>query len=83
MSKVTPHFQNKNKTLIYSFRCPNKESGKIFKKEVAEPYLEPCKISMMGHFCDSIHTLEVVRDSEINLKRMNSKMLEKLCISSM
>ena len=53
MSKVTPHFQNKNKTLIYSFRCPNKESGKIFKKEVAEPYLEPCKISMMEHFCDN------------------------------
>ena len=54
MSKVTPHFQKKNKTFIYSFRYPNKESGKIFKKEVAEPYLEPCKISIMGHFCDNV-----------------------------
>ena len=32
MSIVAAHFQKKNKTFIYSFRCPNKESGKIFKK---------------------------------------------------
>ena len=53
MSKVAAHFQKKNKTFIYSFRYPNKESGQILKKEVVEPYLEPCKISMIGRFCEN------------------------------
>ena len=37
MSKVTAHVQKKNKMFIYSFRYPNKESGKKLKNEVAEP----------------------------------------------
>ena len=32
LSKVAPHFQNKNKMFIYSFKYSNEESGKIFKK---------------------------------------------------
>ena len=37
--------------LIYSLKYQNKESGKILKNEVAEVHLEPCQISIMGHFC--------------------------------
>ena len=90
-SKVAAHFQKKNKTFIYSFRYPNKESGKILQTEVAEPYLEPSKMSMIERFCenttvknyvidvwyDTKHTPEVVQDPKINLKWMNTKMLEK------
>ena len=77
--------------LIYSLKYQNKESGKILKNEAAEPYLEPCQISMMERFCEnttaksfiidvwygSKYTPEVVQDSKINLKWMNTKMLEK------
>ena len=63
MNKVAAHFQKKSKMFIYSFKYPNKESGKISKNEAAEPYLEP------SH--------EVVQDTKINLKWMNIKMLEK------
>ena len=76
---------------IYSRKYQNKESGKILKNEAAEPYLKPCQISIMERFCENttpksfiIHvwygykyTPEVVQDSKINLKRMNTKMLEK------
>ena len=52
MSKVAAHFQKKNKMFIYSFKYPNEESGKIFKKnKAAEPYLKPCQISIMERFC--------------------------------
>ena len=51
MSKVAAHFQKKNKTFVYSFKYPNEESRKIFKKRGCEPYLEPCPISMMERFC--------------------------------
>ena len=77
--------------LIYSLKYQNKESGKILKNEAAEPYLEPCQISMMERFCEnttaksfiidvwygSKYTPEVVQDSKINLKWMNTKMMEK------
>ena len=53
MSKVAARFQKKNKMFIYSFKQPNKESGKILKNEAAEPYLEPCQISMMKSFCEN------------------------------
>ena len=53
MSKVAAHFQKKNKMFIYSLKQPNKESGKILKNETAEPYLEPCYISMMECFCEN------------------------------
>ena len=39
--------------LIYSLKYQNKESGKILKNEAAEPYLEPCQISMMERFCEN------------------------------
>ena len=74
---------------MYSLKYPNKESGKTFKNEAAKPYLEPCQISIMGRFfkyrtaksfiidvwfgCK--YTTEVVQDSKINLKCMNTKML--------
>ena len=38
---------------IYSLKYQNKESGKILKNEAAEPYLEPCQISMMERFCEN------------------------------
>ena len=77
--------------LIYSLKYQNKESGKILKNEAAEPHLEPCQISIMGRFCKNAtaksfiidvwygckYTTEVVQDSKINLKWMNTKMLEK------
>ena len=50
MSKVAPHFQKKSKMFIYSFKYPNKESGKILKNEATEPYLETCQISMVERF---------------------------------
>ena len=53
MCIVATHFQKKSKKFIYSLRYPNKESGKIFKNEVAEPYLEPYKTCMMGRFCEN------------------------------
>ena len=31
VSKVAVHFQKKNKMFVYSFKYPNKESGKILK----------------------------------------------------
>ena len=76
---------------IYSLKYQNKESGKILKNEAAEPYLEPCQISMMERFrenttaksliidvwYDCKYTPEVVQDSKINLNWMNIKMLEK------
>ena len=63
----------------------------MLKNEAAKPYLEPCQISMMERFCEnttaksfiidvsycSKYTPEVVQDSKINLKWMNTKMLEK------
>ena len=68
--------------LIYSLKYPNKESGKILKNEAAEPHLEPCQISVLGHFCKNLttksfiidvlyvckYTTEVAQDSQINLK---------------
>ena len=76
---------------IYSPKCQNKESGKILKNKAAEPYLEPCQISMIECFCENTtvesfiidvwygckYTSEVVQDSQINLKWMNIRMLEK------
>ena len=53
MSNLAAEFQKKNKTFIYSLKYPNKESRKIFKNEAAEPYLEPCQISMAGRFCEN------------------------------
>ena len=53
VSKVAAHFMKKNKMFMYSFKYPNKESGKIFKNEAVEPYLEPCQISKMERFCES------------------------------
>ena len=64
---------------------------KYLKNEAAESYLEPCSLSMMEHFCEnrtaktfiidvwhaSKYTLEVVQDSKINLKWMNTKMVKK------
>ena len=63
MSKVAAHFQKKNKTSIYSFRYPNKESGQILKKELVEPYLEPCKISMIGRFCENTTVKSYIIDA--------------------
>ena len=76
---------------IYSLKYQNKESGKILKNEAAEPHLEPCQIYIIGRFCKNAtaksfiidvwygckYTTEVVQDSKINLKWMNTKMLEK------
>ena len=76
---------------VYSIKYQNKESGKIFKNEAAEPYLEPCQISMLERFCENTtaksfiiddwygckYTPDVVQDSKNNLKWMNTKMLEK------
>ena len=53
VSKIAVHFQKKNKMFVYSFKYPNKESGKILKNVVAEPYLAPCQISMMERFCEN------------------------------
>ena len=64
---------------------------KYFKNEDAEPYLEPCPLSMMEYFCENTTaktfvidvwyaskcTLEAVQDSKINLKWMNTKMVKK------
>ena len=77
--------------LIYSLKYQNKESGKILKNEAAEPYLKPCQIFMMERFYEnaatksfiidvwygSKYTPEVVQDSKIYLKWINTKMLEK------
>ena len=76
---------------VHSLKYQNKERGKILKNEATEPYLEPCQISMMEHFFENAtaksfiidvwygckYTIEVVQDSKINLKWMNTKMLEK------
>ena len=48
VSKVVAYFPKKKKILIYLFKHPNEESGKIFKNEAAEPYLEPFQ---MERFC--------------------------------
>ena len=40
-------------TFVHLFKYPNEESGKILKNEAAEPYLEPCQISMMERFCEN------------------------------
>ena len=83
--------RRKTKIFIHSLKCQNKERGKILKKEAAEPYLEPCWISMMESFCKNAtaknfiidvwygckHSPEIVQDSKINLKWMITKMLEK------
>ena len=53
MSKVASHFQKKNKIVVYSLKYSNKESGKMLKNETAEPYLQPCQISMMEQFCEN------------------------------
>ena len=64
---------------------------KMLKKEAPEPYLELCQISMIKRFYEnttaksltidvwygSKYTPEVVQDSKINLKWINTKMLEK------
>ena len=90
MSKLAADFQKKDKN-IYLLKYQSKKSGKIFKNEAAEPYLEPCQISKMEGFCKNAmaksfiidlwygckYTSEVVQDSKINLKWMNTKMLEK------
>ena len=43
----------KNKIFVYSFKYPNKESGKTLKNEAAEPYLEACQISLMEPFYEN------------------------------
>ena len=63
MSKVTAHFQKKNKMFIYSFNQPNKESGKILKNEAPEPYLELCQISMMERFCENTTAISFIIDA--------------------
>ena len=50
MSKLAADLQTKSKMIIYSLKYPNKDSEKILKSEVAQPYLEPCQISMMECF---------------------------------
>ena len=50
MSKLAADFQKKDKN-IYLLKYQSKKSGKIFKNEAAEPYLEPCQISKMEGFC--------------------------------
>ena len=64
---------------------------KYQKNEAAEPHLEPCQIYVIGRFCKNAtaksfiidvwygckYTIEVVQDSKINLKLMNTKILEK------
>ena len=37
-------------TFVHLFKYPNEESGKILKNEAAEPYLEPCQMSIMECF---------------------------------
>ena len=80
VSKVAAHFQKKNRMFIYSFKYPNEE---YFKNKAVEPYLKPCQISIMERFCiidvwyGSKYTPEVAQNSKINLKWMNTKMLEK------
>ena len=59
MSKVGAHFQRK-KMFIYSFKYPSKEIEKILKSEAAEPYLDPCQISMMEYFCENTTTKSFV-----------------------
>ena len=75
----------------YSFKHSKKESGKIFKNEAAEPYLETYQISMMERFCEnttaksfiidgwygSKYTPEVLQDSKINFKWINTILLQK------
>ena len=41
---------------VYSFKYPNKESGKRLKNEAAEPYLQPWQISTMGRFCENTNS---------------------------
>ena len=53
MSKLAADFQKKSKMFIYSLKYPNKESEKILKNDAAQPYLEPCQISMMECFCEN------------------------------
>ena len=48
--------------LIYSLKYQNKESGKILKNEVAEPYFEPCQISMMERFCENTTAKSFITD---------------------
>ena len=81
-SKVAAHFQKKNKMFLYSFKYPNKASGKILKNEAGELYLQTCQIFQMERFCEnttaktyiidvwygSKYTPEIVQDCKINLK---------------
>ena len=62
MSKVTAHVQKKNKTFMYSFRFPNKESGKIKKRGCRALYLGPCKISMIGRLCENTTVKGYIRN---------------------
>ena len=48
--------------LIYSLKYQNKESGKILKNEAAEPYLEPCQISMMERFRENTTAKSLIID---------------------
>ena len=91
VSKVAAHFQKKNKMFVYSFKYPNKESGNFFKKQgctaifrtlpniydgsFLRKYKRPKALSYVCY--GSKYIPEVVQDSKINLKWMNSKMLEK------
>ena len=43
VSKLAANLQKKIKMFIYSFKYPNKESGRILKEDAAEPHLEPAK----------------------------------------
>ena len=85
------HTFRRKTVFVYSFKYPNKETEKILKSEAKKLYLEPCQISKMECFCEnttaktfiidvwcgSRYTPEVVQDSEIKLKWMNTKMLQK------
>ena len=53
MSIVAAHFQKKNKRLYIHSGVQTKKVEKYFENKVAEPYLEPYKISVMGRFCEN------------------------------
>ena len=39
--------------LIYLFKYPSNEIEKTLKNQDAEPYLEPCQISIKEPFCEN------------------------------
>ena len=62
MRKLAADFQKKSKMFIYSLKYPNKESDKILKNEAAQPYLEPCQISLVKCFCKNTTAKSFMKD---------------------